>query len=647
VTVQNLHLVAAEPVRFRPGPNDSSAEFRTDINGLRAVAVLAVTLFHLGVPCFDGGFVGVDIFFVISGFLMTGIMTEQLRRSQFRFSQFIWSRLLRIYPPMLAMLAVAIVYGFFFLTPVEYITLSRGALASVLSSANILFYTDASDYFALAQKSNWLLHLWSLGAEVQFYLLLPIILLLAKGRPRQFVAAIFLCSLVACVLLTPEHRSAAFYLLPTRVWEFLAGSLAFLLKDFISGRAAKYVAGVGLIIVLTCIACFRETIQFPGLAAIAPVLGTALVVASPSNPWLLRNRAAQFFGTISYSLYIWHWPIWVIAQQYRVEATVGSVLALFTIATALGATSYYLIERFCSRIKTGTQKKHGSFTIDLTAVSGLVAVSAAFIIFSAGLPKRIPDLISGVVVPRFVEEISYKTGNGACFLTLGQGPDEFKEKCFDPPTPVAPTKTIFIWGDSYAAHLWFGFAASSAYKDARLTGAAGAGCEPILETIQAFNGKCVEINRRALHEIIRLRPDFVVLFARWPYGIEVGINVSDEIKRTIETLNREGIKSVVVGPVPEWFPSLPQRLLQASFLRGGSIPQLMHDKAQESGRELDRKLAAAGAGYVSIYDLWCTATDCRTMLKSKDRNELTVYDFGHMTVPTAEDIVTSSRVFAR
>jgi peptidoglycan/LPS O-acetylase OafA/YrhL len=621
--------------------------YRDDITGLRAIAILFVVLFHFQVPGFTVGFVGVDIFFAISGFLMAEIIQRGLKNGSFSVAGFYWSRFLRIYPPVMILLLAGLWCGYFFLAPEEYRTLATHSLAALGSVANVAFYRETFDYFAPAQQTNWLLHLWSLSVEGQFYLLFPPLLALSYRvrthlRLQHILLGTFAASFAACVAITFTDRPAAFYLLQTRVWEFLAGSLAYV--SVASGRPAWHpgVALLGTGLILVAPLALNARLAFPGYAALLPVLGAALVLAAPSRIRILTNPVSQYIGKISYSLYLWHWPVWVAAAGYGIDGSLGMSMALLALSVGLATVSYYAIERPCQKWRGRLSRPPA--VVGVLAVGLASAGLAGFVVVWAGLPDRTPAPIRDTM--RNYPNIA-SVRAGTCFLSPPAGPEAFASACFDPPTS-ASSGGVFLWGDSHAAHLWSGFANAPAFQSTRLFQATAGSCPPFIDPPTELYPRCDEIDRRALDEIRRLRPDAVVLAARWIYYNENGTDVIGKLHRLIDLLTGLKIRVIVVGPIPEWPPSLPQRLFKESFLRGGSIPDRLHDPSHAAGKALDRRmavaLAATGAEYISLFDLLCNADGCKTVAEDGPRKELMAWDYSHLTISGAEWIVAHAIV---
>ena len=373
----------------------AKSEFRNDINGLRAWAVVAVILYHFGIPGFGGGFVGVDVFFVISGFLMTGIVVGGLERGASKFSLigFYMARARRILPALIVLCAVLLILGWCMLAPPDYRILGAHTVFSLVFLSNIKFWTEAG-YFDAASHEKWLLHTWSLAVEWQFYLLLPLVLLtLWKLRPgRQPVivamAAGLLISIALSVLITPQHSSFAFYLLPTRAWEMLAGGLVYLLAHCcqLTERRRVVLEAVGFALMIASIVVFDTSSPWPGWRALVPVVGTvAVLLAARSGSSWTGHTAVQWLGTRSYSLYLWHWPIVVsltfLEWQGESKAIAGGLL----LTLVLGHLSYLLVE---SPVRVHFGKLRLSWGI-------IALLGALMVVVVPGLSIRLLDGVAG------------------------------------------------------------------------------------------------------------------------------------------------------------------------------------------------------------------------------------------------------------
>ncbi len=385
----------------------SRADFRSDINGLRAWAVIAVMLYHFGVPGFGGGFVGVDVFFVISGFLMTGIVVGSLERGGFSIFAFYLARARRILPALIALCAVLLTLGWWVLTASDYRELGIHAALSLTFISNIKFWREAG-YFDAASHEKWLLHTWSLAAEWQFYLLLPLVLLAVwkwrpGRRPVMVVMAVgLLASLALSVVATPLQPTLAFYMLPTRAWEMLAGSLVFLLANrwALTVRQRTVFETAGIALVIGSIAGFDASSPWPGWRALAPVLGTVgvLLAAQPVSRWT-GHPVAQWLGTRSYSLYLWHWPIVVMLTYLEWQADSKAIAAGLLLTLVLGDLSYRLVET-PARVQLG-RLRLGWGAAALLGAAVAVAAPGAGINAMKGVAGRFSPEIEAVAAEAF------------------------------------------------------------------------------------------------------------------------------------------------------------------------------------------------------------------------------------------------------
>ncbi|MBJ7308734.1 acyltransferase family protein [Rugamonas sp. CCM 8940] len=370
---------AAAPNTALPQSRPAPA-FRTDINGLRAWAVLAVILYHFHVGGFSGGFVGVDIFFVISGFLMTGIIVGGAEPAAFSLLSFYLARARRIVPPLLVLCAVLLSLGWLFLLPVDYKTLGASAVYSLSFLSNMKFWQDAG-YFDAESHEKWLLHTWSLSVEWQFYLILPLIVMAVwrlnrgRGAVALTLACLLLASLGLSVALTADRPSTAFYLLPSRAWEMLAGGMVYLAQGrfTLSARQRTVLESLGLAAILGAVVWLDAASSWPGSLALIPVLGTMVVVAAarPSSPWT-GGGLVQWFGTRSYSLYLWHWPIVVALVFLDRQRQMPAIVLGLALTLLLGEASYRWIERPSQRWLVARSKLGATLAI----LAGVAAVAA-------------------------------------------------------------------------------------------------------------------------------------------------------------------------------------------------------------------------------------------------------------------------------
>lgn len=386
------------PMWPQPDMAVTGTDFRADINGLRAWAVMAVMLYHFGIPGCGGGFIGVDVFFVISGFLMSAIVIRGLERGNFSLAGFYLARAKRIVPALAALCAVLLALGWFVLLPPDYQTLGGHALYSLSFLSNIEYWREAG-YFDIASHEKWLLHTWSLSVEWQFYLFLPVALWgvwrLRPGRTalRWTLATGCALSLGASVLATNANPTMAFYLLPTRAWEMLAGGLVFLLAPHapISATARRGMERAGLLLIVLSVALFDHDSVWPGWRAAVPVLAATLILSARRTSRWTDNPLAQWLGKRSYSLYLWHWP--VVVFLYYVEHSRDAIaIGAGLISTfALGHLSYAWIEHRSRHMLARLTLRNAAFGV--AVMLGAVAAPGLGVWGRHGVAGRFPAAI--------------------------------------------------------------------------------------------------------------------------------------------------------------------------------------------------------------------------------------------------------------
>ena len=551
--------------------------YRPDIDGLRAVAVLSILFFHLDIEAFGGGYVGVDIFFVISGYLITSIIVRELAAGEFSIARFYERRVRRILPALTVVLATTLLVGSVLLDPGQFAELGRSAAATSVFSSNVFFYMG-SGYFDGPSELKPLLHTWSLAVEEQYYILFPFLLvLIAKRFAARFapwLAAICAASLVGCVVWTGVDETAAFYLLPFRAWELLIGSLLALgAVPRVRGALLRNVLSTsGLVMLLTAVFAYTPETRFPGVAALLPTLGTAMVIhaGAGGDAWVNRAlglKALVFVGLISYSLYLWHWPVVVYARHFLInEPNAAEAGVMLAASLLLAALSWRYVETpFRNRNFAGPRAR--LFLRSGVAVGAVLAASLT-VALTNGFPQRAAGSPLAAVIAGDPGWQHWK----AC-EELGERDDERPELCRLGAAGASPS--FLFWGDSHALAL-----ASAVNLSASGAGVAGrlavrTGCPPLLsierpgrESCQAFNDAILGIAAR--HPEI----DTVILAARWAistngtrYKNESGrsvtlIDLLDDdapndvlfargLRRTVDALAGLNKRIVLVTQVPE------------------------------------------------------------------------------------------------
>lgn len=569
--------------------------YRGDIAGLRALAVVPVVLFHADLPGFSGGFVGVDVFFVVSGFLITHLIAQDAWAGRFSLVRFYERRIRRLFPALFAMLCAVLIAGALLFLPADFRSLGRNAVGATLFVSNIFFWQQ-SDYFDGPAETKPLLHTWSLSVEEQFYILFPLLLIvvLRSGRRAAILAigVAALLSFVGSVAAVAVDQSTAFYLLPFRVWELLLGSLLALgAFPALESRAAREVAaGAGFALILVAATLFSDMTLFPGVAALLPCAGAALIIHSGSaGPLsgigrLLASPAPVFVGAISYSLYLWHWPLFVFAEYYQIHAlTTAQSLGLVGASFALAALSWRFIEmpfRKPSHVVGGTPL----FAAAGTAMLCTVLVGTAVYV-REGMPQR------------FHPRVASLSGYASSANPLSDR-CEAVEVQLDPESPCTigdPSRaTLFLLGDSHAGALFGAFQRIAEDGPSTRYGATPR-CPPLLDvgTSQA----CIDANRRKLDYVLG-HPEIesVVVAARWSlylHGRAVNLGPAEtngnlpvlqtvdgemleqfspkareafraSLKAMIDRLLKAGKRVVLVYPVPEMGYDVPSTLARMS-----------------------------------------------------------------------------------
>lgn len=432
-------------------PDNPRRNFRQDINGLRAWAVVAVVLYHFGVPGIQGGFVGVDVFFVISGFLMTGLIINGLDQKEggesFSLLNFYLARARRIMPALAVLCTALMVLGWLFLPMLDYRQLGQHAATAMVFVSNIKFWREAG-YFDVASHEKWLLHTWSLSVEWQFYVILPLALMgLWRLWPSRramtgWLLAGFLASLAFAIFLTPRNAGAAFYLLPTRAWEMLAGGLVFMLADrlTLNDLQRRSIELFGFALILGAIAFIAPGAQWPGWRALAPVTGAMLVlIAARHGSIWTGTRAAQWLGNASYSIYLWHWPVVVGLAYAGLLGNPWAIGAGLLASLLLGHASYRCVEQPSRQLLAAWPWKPN--VAALAGIAGLIAVAGSAVYLKNGVSGRIDPRIEAI----FAEANNKNPRMAECH----KGSPEKVPEC----TYGGKTLGAIVIGDSHAASL--------------------------------------------------------------------------------------------------------------------------------------------------------------------------------------------------
>nr|WP_272941940.1 acyltransferase family protein [Oceanicola sp. S124] len=475
---------------------------RTDIQGLRALAVGSVVLFHTFPHALPGGFVGVDIFFVISGFLITGILYRDMSLGRFSFADFYRKRVRRIFPALMVVLLATLAVGVVLLSPAGLVEVAQNTLSSVFFVSNVNFYFS-SGYFDQAATLRPLLHTWSLSVEEQFYIVFPLFMFLVMrflpGALIWLLAITFALSLGLSEWAITKSPLGAYFLSPFRAFELLLGSLCALLPFRLRSMTARNLLVVcGLVLIIGSFALLQETHRFPGLMALWPTLGAGLILyAGREGPVpaarVLDLGPLRFIGDISYSLYLWHWPVLAYLRIWQQpEVGVGLYLASMAVSVLLAIASYHLVERRFMTLDPGR------VPLLRMGAGGMAIVSlAALLIWNAG---GMPQRFSPPALEAFAAAEAYSPVRSRCHRDAGQQLP-YEKTCVLGDDSARPD--LLVWGDSHGAELAFSLGQSLAEQGQSLRVLTASACPPVLDIEMPGRRNCATINAQMLEKVVQ------------------------------------------------------------------------------------------------------------------------------------------------
>ncbi|MEQ9451617.1 MAG: acyltransferase family protein [Pseudomonadales bacterium] len=612
------------------------------MDALRAVAVVSVVLYHANVDFISGGYVGVDIFFVISGFLITKIIVAELSTDSFSVAAFYERRIRRLFPALFAVLLASTVAACGLLLPVELEDFGETLATTAVFASNFMFANEAG-YFEAAAEQMPLLHTWSLAIEEQFYLLFPWVLVVAAHRRALVVAALLGVSLVISSATLSNYPDAAFYLLPSRAWELMLGAALVFIPKLTGHSRLKELGGwVGLLGIGVAVTQYDIRTEFPGINALLPCLSTALIIyCAEDRPdsYLVRAlsvRPLVLVGLISYSLYLWHWPIFVFFRHFTLDLS-SSLPSywLVPISLLVAWISWRFIERpfrnrhFLSRGKL--------FTVALISIGCFVSVGLIFD-QSKGLPLRLPQAVLNIAAysedkppaRRYCEgiapaEISYES---VCRIT---------EQDVEP--------SFVVWGDSHAMVAMPAVGAAASQLELNGLYLASNGCVPLIDVTASsdIEQECVDFNA-AVVDIIAQRSNLKTIFvvARWggyaegraynqaglarQYLIGKGrraVNVAENhrifeqgLNQTVDKLQALERRVVILASVPEIGVDLPTLMAKSAWHRRAyqhTVSTHEHESFQQFADEVFSSMDGSRIEYVEIQARFCSQDSCETV----------------------------------
>ncbi|MDQ0725924.1 acyltransferase family protein [Microbacterium sp. W4I20] len=647
--------------------------FRADIQGLRAIAVGLVLLYHAGVPFVTGGYVGVDVFFVISGFLISTHLLQSLERDgRIRFADFYSRRIRRILPASLAVAILTVVAAIVFYPPLALERVLRDGLATILYVPNFWFAIQDTDYLA-DQSPSPFQHYWSLGVEEQFYLLWPVILLLlflaTRKRPRLLlvgVIVIALASLTAGVVLTPIDQPSAFFLLPTRAWELLVGAVVGVLLlrgSRLPGRAAAVAGWLGLLMILGSALLFDDSTAFPGVAAMLPTLGTGLVIyagasaASAGPTATLSLRPLQFVGLISYSLYLVHWPLLVITQASAGEQDPLRLWVRVLLGIVIAVPLAWLLFRFVEmpfRAPRMLVERRPRFTLlPALGVTVVLAIgigaavnwSADRLTGSGGTVAASPDFPTSppkgtAFVPQnMTPALQDVEDDLAPLFTDGCQLDVKNETVQDCEYADATgDRRIALFGDSHSAQ-WFPalneFAIDNPGTSLRTYTKSSCSAAAVTVLVKSVPySSCDRWRDRVVAHLLADPPDLVVIsnyahyvLADSPDGSQRLPLWRDGLRSTVQKLRDAGSKILLIADSPR-LRSQPDTCVSTDVMDTARCDEDREWAIDDDLAAVEQDVAEqTGAAYVDLTEFICTAATCPVII-----DDMFVYrDVNHMT----------------
>lgn len=616
-----------------PPPTRAQRYYPT-IDGLRAIAVVAVLLFHAGFGC-SGGYVGVDVFFVISGYLITARILRDIEAGEFNLLEFWERRIRRIAPASLGVIALTLAAAWFVYLPDDYALLGRAVMAQAVMGSNF-FHWRATGYFGPDVQTLPLLHTWTLAVEEQFYVLLPVALLAVGSRRRPWlnplITAACLASFALGMWATSRYREAAFYLLPTRAWELLLGSLLAAYPGWgprLPQPAREVTAWAGLGAIGGAMVCFNAGTPFPGVAALLPCLGTAALIWANHAKLTTAGKAIAcrpfvFVGKISYSLYLFHWPVLVLGRYwFRDERLWGLKVGLLTAAFLLAVLSWLLVE-----IPVRTKRVLGSRhrLLFVTAAGTLLLLTCGLVAHAQqGFPLRFPSNVLTYAGARheraFQTELDARAAENGKLTRLG--------------APVGAVRCL-LWGDSHAMALAPALDAVCREKQIGAVAAMHSQTPPVLGYVPrgeySLEGDTPRFNAAVLKFAIEQRLQLVMMAGAWR-GYADNPEFAAGLKATVNTLTTARLRVVVVRDVPHQQGDAPMLVARAA-LWGGDVRKVGVSLAEHRlrNRTADELFARLAGPRVMILDPTVAFVDDSSLCRAEFDGKSMYRDAGHLSV---------------
>ncbi len=596
---------------------------------------MAVVIFHAGIERLAGGYLGVDVFYVISGFLITSIIMHEIEAGEFSLMGFYRRRIVRILPALFAMLAAVLAVACLVAMPPDIAAIGKSSAAAAGFIANMHFW-QTTGYFDTAAEAAPLLHTWSLGVEEQFYILFPLLLIvLARKRLKTIWGLCLLCaaSFALALWFGSWENGSDFYLLPARAWQLGLGALV---ATGFFPKAAKPVSGIvaGVGLVMLCVSFFLD-MQFSAWAAVLPSFGAAFMIAYSEGSLVHRLLALpilRWLGAISYSLYLWHWPIITYYRMfYGLDLQPIEEAGLIAGSIGVAALSYYLVEQpFLRRLRSADARKTvavgGLALIGMVCASLLVATRSEAWRSIPAEAIKVADYVTYADSPAFMAQ----SRKGPCQVyTLAQ---PYKP---DLCAPLLPGKiNVALIGDSHAAHYWRSLV--DRFPHANIMQATGAGCAMLLDSVGLKH--CAAVHRFAYGAMLaRGHISHVILAERWTPG------QIPQLRKTVAYFHSRGIGVTIIGPVAEYDARFPIALGRAMETGNASdVDRFRRNEIARTDALVRAAALASGAAYYSVYQAECARNTC-AYTNPHDGAPLH-FDYGHVTKSGADYLLRGLRL---